>query len=299
MKGETILKAIWDNDTIQIEVTNHCVRQCANCSRHVGHHQEPFFMDFEFFKQCVDSLVGTKCMIGLQGGETLLHPDFEKMCEYASSKFPKEQLGLWTTFPKGFEKYREIICNTFYHIFLNDHTRDDIYHHPGLVAIEEIIKHRKLMWAVIDKCWAQQCWSASINPNGAFFCEIAAALSILFNKGKGWKVEPEWWFRTPKDFTEQIEEFCPKCGFAINISRRISTDDIDDISPLNYELLKDTSPKIKSGKYKIHNLQTTQELEPLASYKDMEYRTRIANRYGIFLILNEYNFLTPYLRKNF
>ncbi len=293
------MRNILDMDTVQIEILNYCPRNCANCSRFCGHVEKPFFMSFEQFKEAIDSLVGYPKMVGMTGGEVLYHPDFEKMCEYASSKIPKEQLGLWTSFPKGYERYREVICNTFYHIFLNDHTRDDIYHHPPLVAIEEIIKHRKLMWAIIDKCWAQQCWSASINPNGAFFCEIAAALSILFNKGKGWKVEPEWWFRTPKDFTEQIEEFCPKCGFAINISRRISTDDIDDISPLNYELLKDTSPKLKQGRYKIHNLQTVQELEPLAAYKDLEYRENIANRYGIFLILNEYNFLTPYLRKNF
>lgn len=293
------MRSICDMDTTQIEITNTCINSCANCSRFCTHVKKPFFMEFDLFKEAIDSMVGYPKMCGIQGGEPLLHPDFEKMCEYASSKIPKKQLGLWTTLPKGFEHYREIICKTFYHIFVNDHTREDIFHHPALVAVEEVIPDKNKMWNCIDNCWAQESWSASINPKGAWFCEIAASMSILFNEGIGWKVEPGWWWRIPKDFTSQMEQFCPRCGFSVAVNRRKSTDIVDDISPKNLERLKGISRRVDKGDYIVHNLQTTTTLEPLAAYKDLQYRSKVASRYGILLFINEYDFWTPYLKNNF
>jgi hypothetical protein len=253
-------------------------------------------MPLDQFKEAVDSMRGYPKMTGIQGGEPLLHPDFAKMCEYLSSKIPKEQLGLWSTFPKGYEHYREVICNTFHHVFVNDHSRNDIYHHAGLVAIEEVIPSRDMMWNYIDHCWAQESWSASINPRGAWFCEIAAALSLLFEEGQGWSVKKGWWWRIPKDFKEQMERFCPRCGFAAPIKRRVSTEGIDDISPDNFRRLKN---KVKNpDRFKTHNLEIVAEMEPLAAYKEFDYRNKIADRYGIFLMVNEQNFWTPYLRKS-
>jgi len=37
----------------------------------------------------------------------------------------------------------------------------------------------------------------------------------------------------------------------------------------------------------------------MAAYKDNVYRNMIAHRYGIFLVVNEYNFWTPFILKNF
>lgn len=237
-------------------------------------------------------------MTGIMGGEPLLHPEFEKFCKYALSQIPKEQLGLWSGFPKGLERYREIICQTFGNIFLNDHSRPDIFHCPILVAAEEVIPDKKEMFLAIDHCWLQESWSASINPKGAFFCEIAAAMSILFNGSNGWKVEPGWWKRTVKDYKEQIEEFCPKCGVALNLKRRASIDGRDDISPKNLERLKGRSLKIDAGKYAVSDLKIVDYPEPMASYKDEEYRANIADRYGIFLVYNEKGFQVPYLKKD-
>ena len=36
---------------IQIEVTNACWLKCSNCTRHVGHHRNPFFMDLDLLKR--------------------------------------------------------------------------------------------------------------------------------------------------------------------------------------------------------------------------------------------------------
>ena len=292
------MRSVFDNDTVQIEITNACVLSCANCTRFVGH-RKPYFMSFEQFREAIDSMVDYPTMTGLMGGEPLLHPEFEKFCDYALSMLGKEHLGLWTCFPKGYEKYREVICRTFDHIFLNDHTRDDIYHHPFLVAAEEMVPHKGKMFLCINECWAQKSWSASINPKGAFFCEIAASLSLLLDGGNGWKVEPEWWMRTVKDYTSQIEEFCPKCGGAMPLKRRKSTDGVDDISPGNLKRLQGKSRKIDAGKYVVSDLQPVECMEEMAAYKDENYRARIADRYGIFLVLNDLRFQTPYLKKDF
>jgi hypothetical protein len=289
------MRNILDMDTVQIEVCDDCCNLCSNCTRFVGH-KKPFFMSFEIFKSAIDSLINYPKMIGFQGGEPLLHPYFEDFCNYASSKIPKERLGLWTTLPKGYEYYREIIVNTFGHIFINDHTRDDIYHHPPLVSIEEVVKDKDEMWYYIDHCWAQESWSASINPKGAYFCERAAAFAMLYDGPNGWPIIDGWWKKTRKDYTEQIEYFCPKCGMACPLHRRASTQKIDDISPYHYEKLKNVSRKIENGLYKINDCEPVfDKLEELAAYKDFNYRNNIAKRYGMFLIINEFGFWTPYL----
>lgn len=65
------------------------------------------------------------------------------------------------------------------------------------------------------------------------------------------------------------------------------------------ERLKDKSPKIKNGKISDLKLIEKRYELPLAAYKDLKYRNKIADRYGIFLVLNNKNFLSPYLKKNF
>jgi hypothetical protein len=207
---------------------------------------------------------------------------------------------LWTTLPEGYEKYREIIVQTFGSIFINDHSRPDIYHHPFLVAAEEVIEDKKEMFSLINHCFFQEAWSASINPNGAYFCEIAASMSLLFPEYKSgnnfaWEIEPEWWKKNVWEFKKQIEQFCPHCGGALKLKRRASSckEGIDDISPKNLERLG----AIDKSKYQIHDLKQVEECEmqELAAYKDIRYRAMIAARYGIFLTLNPLDFNEPHL----
>ena len=81
------------------------------------------------------------------------------------------------------------------------------------------------------------------------------------------------------------------------LKKRASIEKVDDISPGMLMLLKDSSPKIKAGKYEIHNLQPCQDNRPMASYKDEKYRDKIAARYGMFLMPNDLCFQTPHLSK--
>jgi predicted O-methyltransferase YrrM/DNA-directed RNA polymerase subunit RPC12/RpoP len=288
------MKSMMEMDTVQIEITDACRLRCSNCTRFCGH-KKPYFMSFDQFKESVDSMVGYPKMVGIMGGEPLLHPEFERFCAYARSKIPKVQLGLWTSLPEGHEDYRTAICDTFEHIFINDHTRGDVIHHPPLVAAEEAVPDRGIMWSYINHCWAQESWSASINPHGAWFCEIAAAMSMLFDGGQGWKVEPGWWWRIPKDFTEQMEMFCPRCGFAIPLKRRVSTGVVDDISPKNLERLTGKSLKVARGEYEVSPLTLENDFRPMATYKDTDYRNGIARRYGMFVVVNQQKFWTPHL----
>ena len=282
-------------------------------------------------------------LVGFMGGEPLLHPQFTEFCEYALSKIPREKLGLWSTFPDApkYRAYADVICKTFGNILLNDHSRDDILHAPVLMASEEYFRKpcpdckgdgkSKQVWLSQEKidagalcetcagkgtvtdmrelllatehCWVQESWSSAINPKGAFFCEVAAALSDLFDGPPGWKVEPGWWKRTPMEFKEQREWACRLCGAALPLERvRSSQDTRDDISQGNLERLKAVkSKKVARGEYALReefkfdrNLLTNHGY-PKQTYKEQEYRQGIASRYGIRLILNGRGYWEPTL----
>ena len=291
------MKSIINNDTVQIEITNACPLNCANCTRFCRHVKKNYFMSFDQFKEAVDSMLGFPKMTGVMGGEPLLHPDFVKMCEYLHEKIPPRQCGLWTCLPPGKEHYREAICETFGNIFINDHTRNDIMHHPFLVSAAEIESlSEEVKWVLIDQCYFQYSWSASINPHGAFFCEIAASLSMLLG-GDGWKVEPGWWWKTPKDYREQVEKWCMLCGGAMPLQKRISTSVKDEISPKMLQRIQ-FSPKVNKGEYDVSKCITCNDQTPLATYKDQKYRDGIGARYGIYMMPNEDNFLKPFLSRS-
>ena len=300
------MRPLIDMDSIAILITNKCVNMCSNCTQSCGNFPKPIDMPFEQFKQAIDSMekfpVGdsrSRRIIGFHGGEPLLHPEFEKFCDYAVSKIPQGRLGLWTTLPENKKHLREVVTRTFGHIFINSHERKDVMHGPILVASEEIPTEQWVKNYLIDHCWIQNSWSACVNTNGAFFCEVAAALSLLLDKpgeSLGWSVESNWWKRVPRDFAEQMDRYCKKCGVAMPLKKRASVEEIEDISPAMYERLKDTSPKLKAGKYEIHNLKLSKDNRPMASYKDPITRQNAAARWGIQLISpNAMGYMTPLL----
>jgi hypothetical protein len=296
--GDKAMRPIIDMDSIAVLLTNACVHSCSNCTQCVSHFSKPDYMSFGQFKQAVDSMVEFPRVFGFHGGEPLLHPEFDKFCEYALSKIPRERLGLWTGFPKGKEHYRELIVKVFGQVFLNDHTRKDILHGPILVSSQEVLLEQWQKDYLIDKCWIQNSWSASINFKGAFFCEVAAALALLLDKDLGWDVDSNWWKRSPKDYISQME-LCKYCGVAMPLKKRVSCEGVDDISPKLYERLKFISPKLKRGKYVISDCQPHIDDRQMATYKDAEYRNQIASRYGIFLTINERGYNTPHLMSNY
>jgi hypothetical protein len=282
-------------ETIQIEITNRCIRECSNCTRLVGHHRSPYFMDLDLVERAIWSLTDFPQMVGIMGGEPLLHPEFERISRMLAAKVPPERCGLWTCLPPGKEHHAQVICEVFGHLFLNDHTRDDILHAPILVASQEAVPNERDLWCLVDRCWVQNTWSACVNPHGAFFCEVAGALSMLLG-GDGWEVEPFWWTRAPIHYVDQMERYCKLCGCALPLKKRYSIENIDDVSPGMLERLREVgSPKLRRGRCEIYSGGLVIDERKTATYKDINYRLGVAARYGMGLTLNAQGYMSPVL----
>lgn len=283
-----------DMQIIQIELTNACVHQCSNCTRFCGHHRNNFFMDWTTFKRAVDSLKDFKGTIGIMGGEPTLHPEFDRFVRYLHAQirykkgehdfarptdnfikkihlmqianrrvhenaYGKEKnavygAGLWSALVPTYYEHFELIQDVFKIQILNDHSHV-MYHSPILFSRKDVGIRDEEWPAIRDKCWAQEHWSASITPKGAFFCEIAAALDMLFDGEGGIPIEPGWWMKEPEDFHQY--HWCELCGIALAPYTRNANDEVDDISPEMFEKLKKIkSPKVASGKYHIMHFDT-------------------------------------------
>ncbi len=245
------MKPIKENVVIQIEVTNACHLSCANCSRLVGHHRKPFFMSIDQIKSAISSLEGFPGRIGLMGGEPALHPDFEEICRLFIDLIPdRRRREFWTSGYK-WEDFRSIREQTFDPdlVHYNDHSRpDEGWHQPVLISIDEVVEDKAKMWRLIDNCWVQRRWSASITPKGAYFCEIAAALHHALDGPDGWKMEGSWWQATPDQYQEQKQFACLRCSAALPLAQ-IPNNHVprDTVSIGNLDRLAELgSPKVRS-----------------------------------------------------
>lgn len=237
-----------DMSCIQIEITNKCTRKCNSCTRFVGHHNNTYFMPLDQIEDAMDSLDGFGGTIGIMGGEPTLHPKFSFILEMLREKFPIEKRQLWTSGYK-WNEYNGIIHDTFLpeNISYNDHSGElEVWHHPLLIGISEVVEDEDLLFMLINNCWIQNRWSASINTNGAYFCEVAAAMSYLLDWDFSIDVEPGWWKVKPEDdmFTEQILTYCVNCSGCLPVPfKMVDGESAELCSPVNYERLKKTTRK--------------------------------------------------------
>ena len=276
---------------ILIDITNACIHQCSNCTRYCGHHKKPFFMDYETFCRAVDSMDGFPGTVGMIGGEPTLHPDFERMAKYLGEKRgPKTDFslyrpqqyfmdavhdtemahtyiskegenekrlvcggGVWSVMGEGYKKHYEVIQDIAKYQALNDHS-NPMYHKPSLISRKELGIPDDEWFEIRDNCWVVEDWSANITPKGAFFCEVAGCLDLLFDGPGGIPIEPGWWKKRPEEFDNQLE-WCEICGMALETFTRDANDEIDDVSPELYERLKAIgSRKVSSGKVNVVNI---------------------------------------------
>ncbi len=291
------MRSLEEMSIIEIDITNACVHSCSNCTRFCGHHKNPYFMTFEQFKEAVDSLEGFQGRAGIMGGEPTLHPEFKRFCSYLQTKrgsgnvmgargpikdmqlhilsnvnvgFLHAETVLLSSLNTTYYKNFEVINDTFRYQLLNDH--DNKVEHQALlmtrkelgISDEEWLKKR-------DACWIQNNWSGSITPKGAFFGEVAGALDMLFDGPGGWKVEPGWWKRKPEEFGEQLK-WCEMCSGCLDAPKRISSEDIDDVTPEIYERLKALdSPKLKKGRVEVRNPEKFSEYSSPSYVNGSEY----------------------------
>ena len=282
---------------IQIDITNACHNRCSHCTRFVGHHKKPFFMDISTFKRAVDSLAFFPGMVGIMGGEPTIHPDFATMTKYLAKARPEKPIetkdhispiksfgvyanrhisriqgrkkGLWSSLGLGYYKHFELIQDTYKYQCLNDHRHNG--EHISLLITRKELGIPDDEWVKLrNNCWVQKEWSASITPKGAFFCEVAAALDMLYGGPGGWPIEHGWWKREPKEFGEQLK-WCDICSACLPVPRMIAREGKDYVSPNHYERLAAIgSPKIKSGdvilvdpaEYKQGMYKTNKSCEP-------------------------------------
>ena len=264
-----------DQKVIQIEVCNGgCQRHCSNCTRGVPLVRKPFWMGLPAFRRAVDSMAGYRGLLGIMGGEPTAHREFAAMVEYYAAHWGKDpdpplarapiadwgewcqanisdvgtptNRGLWSAVPPAFAHHWELIADTFGYQCLNTHQAGA--RHQVLWATRGELGIPDSRWRELrDNCRLQAEWSASINPLGAWFCEIAAALAIVYEDSTdpevaemvktAWPVEPRWWRRRPADFGRQLG-WCEFCGGCLNLPARVDAEGLQDVSPRHYELLR-------------------------------------------------------------
>lgn len=221
-------------------------------------------MSMDEFRKAVDSLKDFKGIIGIMGGEPTLNPHFPEMIQYLHEVRPegkksngllapvknfnqfhksfwndtrRAKRGLWSALGNRYYENLEAISDIFPYQCLNDHKNSGL-HQALLISRKELGISDEEWIPLRDKCWIQNEWSASITPKGAFFCEIAAALDMLFDGPGGWPVEPGWWKRTPAEFGDQLH-WCEMCSAALAVPRIEGNRETDFISPGIWEKLKD------------------------------------------------------------
>ena len=274
------MKSPYQMKTIQIQLTNACPHKCSNCTRFCGWHEKPFFMDFETFKKAVDSLEGYEGMIGIMGGQPTLNPEFDKMVDYLNEKvkqdkrikpmiLPQDDVskyrdrnqndicskkGIWSCCNKTYYDNMQKIQDSFRYQCLNDHSNSG-KHQALLIARKDVGISNREFQILRDKCWINNMWSASITPKGCFFCEVAAALDMLFDGQGGVPIEKGWYLRRPQDFGDQLK-WCELCSACLAVPSKEGNEQIDTISPTLYEMLKDKkSYKAINKKYEIFTME--------------------------------------------
>ena len=236
---------IWDTWCMQIDITNYCSHSCLYCSRYNRHlkREQRKNMTLEQISVALDSLKTWPNKIGIIGGEPILHPEFPEICELILSKFPPSKMGLWTSGGRNYNKYLPLINRTFGFIAYNEHNEEQLdacKHQPLTIAIKDVVKDEELRKTLIDDCWVQRTWCATINHFGAYFCEVAAAQDVLLNDGRdAWPVTPGWWKKTPSQFQDQVDKFCGNCGMPIPMEREFIRKKTEKFSPSTLKAFRD------------------------------------------------------------
>lgn len=289
---------------LQIDITNACHLHCSNCTRFLDHAAKRYFMSPACFRQALESIKNfprdseaipmraderrvRRKIIGIIGGEPLLHPQLPEIADIFCELVPEVYYrGFWTAkdwktgaHPK-WGPYRPVVeqiigTNPTHDVFGPSEKHTDgflnwnmhlpsmnVQHQPLLVAIKDVIKDPKEMWELIQTCWVQTQWSGTCTDEGFYFCEVAGhferALKLPVG---GLPFTPDVWagelYFTPDEngvpqpqgkFAEQIKNACPNCGACLHIKGRLDSENKDDVSESNLPILEAVgSPRLRKG----------------------------------------------------
>ena len=307
---------------IQIDVTNACHLHCSNCTRLLDHAKKRFIMSVECFEKVVEAVKdfpttsapcpqGRRKVVGMIGGEPLMHPKFPELVDIICDKIPDPRhRGLWTSMdwpntshpiwgrhaphvrkllgpqPSG-AVHKEHNTNGGY-LNWNMHTENlKVHHQPMLVAIKDRVPDEKKRMEMIMDCWVQREWSPSFTNKGFFFCEVAAAFDQVFQGNTGIEPSPDCWKgditfvpdengvpRPQGPYAEQINTWCQRCGACLRMPGRRDKEDTDDVSPTNLiQLEAVNSPRLKAGAIVEHPIVDVevQSAVPDTDWKPFRY----------------------------
>lgn len=230
---------------MQINITNVCNLTCTNCTQGCQLKTHPQSMSLEQFEQAVISVKDYYGVIGIYGGNPVMHHQFRDICNILKQHIPFEQRGIWTNnlLGKG-----DICRDTFNPVYsnLNVHGEIEAYnefardwpramfnvkgmehsrHSPPYVAIqdmEDLSPDEKR--AIILTCDINKYWSAMIGlfrgEIRAYFCELACAQARLHEDDSdypdtGLPVIQNWWKLPIENFQHQVDKHCYECGIPL------------------------------------------------------------------------------------
>ena len=271
-----MIKDLITKKGIAIDITNACVNKCGNCMRFCDHYEEPYFMDVDYFKKCIDSLKNFPGQIGIFGGEPTLHPNFTEMIQYIYDTYPYERKKQGFRNPvkdinsyifnhnvddKG--KFKLFTCANTQQFYDNFELIDDVFESFRFNDHSEKTKHFTVLAnykdlgisdedfvKMEDDCWVQNYCFAEITPKGGFFCEMAGMLDMLYDGDGGFKIEKDWWKKYKKDFGDQLD-WCKKCGARLGLPMIQDSEEKDYVTETCVNELNGKSKRISKGDYRI------------------------------------------------
>jgi len=245
LKSPRDLRHAFSGGVMQIWVTRACDKACFGCTQGSNLAGKPGMISLEQFEAACISVKDYFGVIGIFGGNPVLHPEFDDLCNILKKYIPFERRGIWCNNPKGKvetlrKTFNPAVSNINVHLdgvaakefmsgwpevtpFIKGIDSDSLHSSP-YVALKDVIPDESKRWELISACDVNQYWSAMIcvvrGKLVGFFCEIAGAQAMLIQDqadypNLGHEVIPGWWNKGIDDFRDQVEFHCHRCGIPL------------------------------------------------------------------------------------